>query len=106
MDLKETPKFTAIAYLTDNEETGSNNNTGASSAFITVLYGKLVSAQRGRDYADLDTDLALRNTIMISADVTDGVNPIFPGVSEMTNAAKLGYGVTIKRYGRGSEIAG
>jgi aspartyl aminopeptidase len=103
MYLKETPKFTAIAYLTDNEETGSNNNTGASSAFITVLYGKLVSAQRGRDYADLDTDLALRNTIMISADVTDGVNPIFPGVSEMTNAAKLGYGVTIKRYGRGTD---
>jgi aspartyl aminopeptidase len=38
---------------------------------------------------------------VISADTNDGVNPIFPQTSEASNAARLGYGVTIKRYGRG-----
>ena len=38
---------------------------------------------------------------MISADANDSLNPIFPGTSEATNAARLGYGVTIKLYGEG-----
>lgn len=38
---------------------------------------------------------------MIAADTNDGINPIFPKTSEPSNAARLGYGVTIKRYGRG-----
>ena len=29
------------------------------------------------------------------------MNPLFPQTSEATNAAKLGWGVTIKRYGAG-----
>jgi aspartyl aminopeptidase len=37
----------------------------------------------------------------VSADTNDGVNPLFPGTSDPTNAARLGYGVTIKRYGSG-----
>ncbi len=103
LDLKGTPEYTAIAYLTDNEETGANNNTGASSIFLTAVYSQLVSAQRGRQYNGIDTDTALRNSVVISADVGDGLNPIFPGVSELNNVAKLGYGVAIKRYGRGTD---
>ncbi len=101
MDLKQTPKYTAIAYLTDNEEVGSGNNTGAASVFLNNLYATLVSAQRGKDYSDTDTRKALSNAQVISADVNDGVNPIFSQASEITNTARLGYGVVIKRYGRG-----
>jgi aspartyl aminopeptidase len=37
----------------------------------------------------------------LSADCNDGVNPLFPQNSEDSNAAVVGYGVTIKRYGAG-----
>ncbi len=38
---------------------------------------------------------------MVSADTNDGVNPLFGSTSEATNAAKMGFGPAIKRYGRG-----
>ncbi len=101
LDLKGTPRYTAIAYLTNFEESGSVNNTGARSQFLNTTYARLVGAQRGSGYSDLDLRTALRNAQVISADTNDGVNPIFPQTSEETNAARLGYGVTIKRYGQG-----
>jgi aspartyl aminopeptidase len=101
MDLKDTPRHTAMAYLSNFEETGSVNNTGAGSEFLSSTFAHLIGAQRGAVYNDLDLRRALHNAQVISADCNDGVNPIFPQTSERSNAAQLGYGVTIKRYGRG-----
>jgi aspartyl aminopeptidase len=101
MDLKGTPAKTAISYLTNHEEAGSVNNTGARSEFFNNSVGRLISAQKGEDYTDLDLRLALRASEVISADTNDGINPLFSSTSEATNAAKMGYGPAIKRYGRG-----
>jgi len=101
IDLKGTPKFTCLAYLSNFEEVGSVNNTGASSELLSSTFAHLVAAQRGSAYNDLDLRRALRNSQVISADTNDGINPIFPNTSESSNAAQLGYGVTIKKYGRG-----
>ena len=101
MDLQGTPRKTAISYLTNHEEAGSVNNTGARSEFFNNSLGRLLSAQKGKDYTDLDLRLALRASEVISADTNDGVNPLFSSTSEVTNAAKMGYGPAIKRYGRG-----
>jgi aspartyl aminopeptidase len=101
MDLKGTPRLTALAYLSNFEEVGSVNNTGASSEFLNSTYARLIGAQRGPTYNDLDLRTARRNAQVISADTNDGINPIFPETSEPSNAARLSYGVTIKRYGRG-----
>jgi len=101
MDLKGTPRFTAMAYLSNFEEVGSVNNTGAGSQFLSSTLARLVGAQRGSSYTELDLRTARRNAHVVSADTNDGVNPIFPQTSEQSNAARLGYGVTIKRYGRG-----
>jgi aspartyl aminopeptidase len=100
-DLKGTPKFTALAYLSNFEEVGSVNNTGAGSQFLNSTIARLVGAQRGSAYNDLDLRHALHNSQVISADANDSLNPIFPSTSEATNAARLGYGVTIKLYGEG-----
>jgi len=100
-DLKSTPQYTAAAYLSNFEEVGSVNNTGASSQFLNSTLAELVAAQRGASYTDLDLRRALHNSQVVSADTNDGINPIFPGTSEASNAARLGYGVTIKQYGRG-----
>jgi aspartyl aminopeptidase len=101
IDLKGTPRLTALAYLSNFEEVGSVNNTGAASQFLNSTLARLIGAQRGSAYNDLDLRTALRNSQVISADTNDGINPIFPENSEASNAARLGYGVTIKRYGRG-----
>ncbi len=101
IDLKGTPKRTIVSYLTNHEESGSVNNTGARSQFFNNMVGRLLSAQKGKDYTDLDLRLALRASEVISADTNDGVNPLFSQTSEVTNAAKMGYGPSIKRYGRG-----
>jgi aspartyl aminopeptidase len=100
-DMKGTPRFTAIAYLSNFEEVGSVNNTGAGSQFLNSSIARLVGAQRGSGYNDLDLRRALHNSQVISADANDGINPIFPFTAEGTNAARLGYGVTIKLYGEG-----
>jgi aspartyl aminopeptidase len=101
IDLKGTPKFTALAYLSNFEEVGSVNNTGAGSQFLNSTIARLIGAQRGNAYNDLDLRRALHNSQVISADANDSLNPIFPSTSEATNAARLGYGVTIKLYGEG-----
>ena len=100
-DLTGTPRRTALAYLSNFEEEGSVNNTGAGSQFLNTAYARLVAGQRGGKYTDLDLREALRRSEAISADTNDGVNPLFPQTSDPTNAARLGYGVTIKRYGSG-----
>src|SRR5580704_3272595 len=101
MDFKGTPKFTALAYLSNFEEVGSVNNTGAGSEFLNSTLARLIGAQRGTSYNDLDLRRALHNSLVISADANDSLNPIFPSTAEATNAAQLGYGVTIKLYGEG-----
>ncbi len=101
LDLKGTPKYTAMAYLSNFEEVGSVNNTGAGSQFLSSTFAELIGAQRGSAYSDLDLRHALRHSMVISADANDSIDPIFPGLSEASNAARVGYGVTIKLYGPG-----
>ena len=101
LDLKGTPRHTAIAYLSNFEEVGSVNNTGASSQLLNTTFARLVASERGKAYTDLDLRQALRNSEVVSADTNDGINPVFPQTSEPSGAARLGYGATIKRYGAG-----
>lgn len=101
LDLKGTPRHTAVAYLSNFEEVGSVNNTGASSQLLNTAIARLVAAERGKAYTDLDLRQALRNSEVVSADTNDGINPVFPQTSETSGAARLGYGATIKRYGAG-----
>src|SRR5271155_2878973 len=101
LDLKGTPRYTAIAYLSNFEEVGSVNNTGARSQFLSSTFARLIGAQRGASYNDLDLRRALHDSLVISADTNDGINPIFPNTAEPTNAARVGYGVAIKLYAPG-----
>jgi aspartyl aminopeptidase len=101
LDLKGTPRYTAMAYLSNFEEVGSVNNTGARSEFLSSTFARLVAAERGGAYSDLDLRRALHQSLAISADANDGINPVFPDTSEHTNAARVGYGVVIKLYGPG-----
>jgi len=100
LDVKGTPKKTAFAYVTNFEETGSVNNTGAGSDFLDMAFTTLLNAQ-GKQATVLGVRTAMRNAAVLSADCNDGVNPLFPQNSENSNSAVLGYGVTVKKYGAG-----
>lgn len=100
IELDKSPTYTALAYIVDNEETGNVNNTGASSSFLNKIYGIIAEAQAGQTFSENTTRTALSQAKVISADANDGISPLFPGLSERTNAAKLGFGPSIKRYGR------
>jgi aspartyl aminopeptidase len=98
LDMKGTPRYTAFAYLSNFEEVGSGNNSGAASEFLNFTFAQLIAAQKGAGYTDLDLRKGLNQAQVVSADTNDGVNPIFPQTSEPSNAAKLGFGVSIKLY--------
>ena len=99
-DLKGTPKKSAFAYITNFEEVGSVNDTGAGSEFLDSAFTALIDAQ-AKPATALNVRNALAHAEVLSADTNDGVNPIFPQNSESSNAAVVGYGVAIKRYGAG-----
>jgi len=97
----KTPTHTALAYLVDNEEVGNVNNTGAQSDYFSNLVARMLNAEMGKSYRDIEVRKALRNSKMISIDVNPGVNPMRASAWELNNAPKLGYGVNFKMYGRG-----
>ncbi|TNE67825.1 MAG: aminopeptidase 1 [Alphaproteobacteria bacterium] len=99
-EVRDLPE-TAVILLADNEESGNINNTGASSSYLTDLIGEMLFAEAGDQYRQPMLARALRASKALSIDVNPGVNPMNPGVWELSNAPRLGYGVNIKLYGRG-----
>lgn len=101
MDMQQAPDRTALVYLSNNEEVGGVNNTGATSEFLVSVMTRLLSDEMGSRFDALALRRAKDATQVISADCNTGINPNFPQVQEPDNAARLGFGVTIKRYGHG-----
>ena len=98
-----TPQYTSLIYLSDNEESGCNNNTGARSCYFPNLIARLIESQNGGTFKENQLRQALRRSEVFSADTPTGLNPIFPSVQEPHNTSRLGCGVVIKRYGHGND---
>ncbi len=83
---------TAVAILTDKEETGSDGNTGLCSAYLKYFIADLAASMgaRGRD--------VLANSKCLSADVNAAYDPTFPDVFEKNNCAVLNGGVCVTKY--------
>lgn len=83
---------TAVAILTDKEETGSDGNTGLCSAYLKYFIADLAAAfgVRGRD--------VLSSSRCLSADVNAAFDPTFPDVFEKNNASVLNGGVCVTKY--------
>ena len=92
-----TPDITSLALFFDKEEVGSDGNTGVKSRFVENVIARTLSLTNP-DYRDLQLKEVLEHSRGLSADVNAGVNPLFKGVHEMMNAAKIGYGVVVTKY--------
>jgi len=97
IDIKKTPKNTAIMSIFDKEEIGSNGNTGAQSAWIRFVMNDIM-VRTGVPETLTNLHLTLTNTLMLSADVGSAINPIFPSVHDPLNAAILGKGMVVEKY--------
>lgn len=96
-DIKD-PEYTSICILTDKEEIGSVGNTGAKSRFLEDFIADLCYLT-SENYSDILVRRCLNNTVMLSADVNAAVDPNFEGTHDKLNAAYLGKGVAILKYG-------
>jgi aspartyl aminopeptidase len=87
---------TAVALFADKEEVGSIGNTGMHSEFFNNMVGEMILLQGNSDMLSLKR--ALANSSMLSSDVAAGVDPTYPQVTELQNAAVMGQGVVMVKY--------
>lgn len=88
----------AVALFADKEEVGSIGNTGMHSEFFNNMIAELIMIENGSTYSDIVLKRALANSSMLSSDVAAGVDPTYPDVSELQNAAIMGQGVAMIKY--------
>lgn len=93
----QSPKKTAVAILVDKEEIGSNGNTGAKSAFMSMALAEITEKVNG-SCSLVDLNKVITNSACMSSDVSAAVDPNYPSVTEAKNASYAGYGVSIMKY--------
>ncbi len=86
------PANTAVAILTDKEETGSDGNTGLCSSYLKYFIADLAAT------FGVEGRTVLSNSRCLSADVNAAFDPTFPDVFEKNNCAYLNGGVCVTKY--------
>lgn len=92
---KETEK-TKICMFVDKEEIGSVGATGMQSRFFEDSVAELLNLQGS--YSELAVRRAMRNSKVLSSDVSAAYDPNYPEVSEKRNAAYFGKGLVFNKY--------
>lgn len=95
LDVEATEK-TTCCLLVDKEEIGSVGATGMESRFFENVVAELVALNEGE--SDLKTRRALRNSRMLSSDVSAGYDPLFADVFEKRSAALLARGLSFNKF--------
>lgn len=89
-------KRTAICLLTDKEEIGSVGATGMESHFFEDVIAELMELQG--EYSDISMRRCLRNSCVLSSDVSAGFDPSYGEAFEKKNAAFLGRGICFNKF--------
>ena len=90
------PNRTTCCLLTDKEEVGSQGNTGMQSRFFENAVSELLEKKDG--YSELTLRRLLRNSLMLSSDVSAAFDPNYPQVSAVNNTAYFGKGIVFNKY--------
>lgn len=96
LDIKEVPEKTLVGLFVDKEEIGSVGATGMTSQFFEDMVLEILVAQEKGKIVSLKR--ALRNSKVLSADVTLAEDPGYLDATEPLNTAKLGHGVALTKY--------
>lgn len=92
----DAPGRTACCLLTDKEEIGSVGATGMQSRFFENSVAELLEGMGC--YSEMALRRAMRNSCMLSSDVSAGYDPAFAEAFEKKNAAYLGRGIVLNKF--------
>lgn len=97
------PQHTSLIVLSDKEEVGSQGNTGAASKQYETFLADIFARMNG-SYDELAFRYAIENSKMLSADVTNGLDPTFASASDPRNSSYMGRGIgLVKATGSGGK---
>ena len=92
----ESVKRTAVTLLVDKEEVGSIGATGQHSRFFENTVAE--DMDRLGEYSELNVRRALKNSKMLSSDVSAAFDPNYAAVNEEKNSAFMGHGLVFNKY--------
>lgn len=96
LDYEGTPDYTLCCIITDKEEIGSVGATGMASHYLENTVAELYACTA--DYCELAVRRCLRNSRMLSSDVSAGYDPNFASAFEKKNSAFLGRGICFNKF--------
>jgi aspartyl aminopeptidase len=92
----ENPEITSVCLLVDKEEIGSVGASGMQSRFFENTVAEVMNA--AGTYSELALRRALKNSSVLSSDVSAAFDPNFPSVMTKRNAAYFGRGLVFNKY--------
>ena len=90
------PKKTSCGLFVDKEEIGSVGATSMESHFFEDMMREILD--RMGIYSELNLARCLRNSRMLSSDVSAAYDPLYADRFEKKNTAKLGHGLAFNKY--------
>ena len=92
----ETCDKTCVCLLVDKEEVGNIGATGMQSKFFENSVAEVMNLCG--NYSELGVRRALKNSKMLSSDVSAAYDPNYASVNEMKNTAFFGKGIVFNKY--------
>lgn len=92
----EVPQYTSVCLLVDKEEIGSVGASGMCSRFFENCVAEVLNLT-GK-YSELAVRRALKNSKVLSSDVSAAYDPNYPSVMEKRNSAYFGKGLVFNKY--------
>ncbi len=91
-----TPEYTSVCLLVDKEEIGSVGASGMQSRFFENCVAEVMNL--AGNYSELAVRRAMKNSKVLSSDVSAAFDPNFPSVMEKKNSAYFGKGLVFNKY--------
>lgn len=92
----EKPQYTSVCLLVDKEEIGSVGASGMQSRFFENCVAEVLNL--AGNYSELAVRRALKNSKVLSSDVSAAFDPNYPSVMEKRNSAFFGKGLVFNKY--------
>ncbi len=92
----ENPKRTSVCLLVDKEEIGSVGATGMTSRFFENTIAEIMKL--AKESGDLKLRRCLKNSFMLSSDVSACYDPLYAGQFEKKNTCHMGHGLAFNKY--------
>ncbi|MBQ3792596.1 MAG: hypothetical protein II797_05805 [Clostridia bacterium] len=86
-------KHTLMCILADKEETGSDGVSGMQCVLLDDLIEEIAK------FSGVSSSVIRAHSSCVSADVTAGFDPLYAEAFEKRNAALMGCGVAVSKYG-------